>query len=173
MSKSLVMRDSRNCFSDAEKETAWRVLTSGLRGVDDKNHKSWVGFLRRMLGMEDGECAEVSTKIARSGPFHRRHMAIEQAVFNAQERFSQFEQFRNWGKVGCGFCDWCAGPKGGVIPVPRSIAYADLAEEEMRDFHVDLVAFFRGPHASKYLWRHLSEVSSAEMMNTILERFDE
>jgi len=171
MSKALIMRDRRVQPSESEKVSALMVLTTGLRGVDDKNHKSWTGFLRRMFSMEDGEIAEVATRIARSGPFHRFHMAIEQAVFDAQERFAEFEQFRNWLKIGAGHVTWVPGAKGGIVPLPKSISYADLEEDQMREVHDAMMAFLRGPHAAPYLWKHLPAEQAAAMIETILDGF--
>jgi hypothetical protein len=172
VSQALILRDRSIQITDAEREAATKVLEQGLRGVDEKNHKRWKTFLRHVFGLEHGEIAEIGTRIPRSGPFHRYHMAIEQAVFDGQEKFEHFEQFRNWVKVGSGFCDWVAGPKGGVIPCPKSISYAELEEGAMREFHHDMLAFFRGPHASPFLWKHLGPAKAAEMMETILDGFD-
>jgi hypothetical protein len=172
VSDVLIMRDRSVEVTAAEREAATKVLEKGLRGIDDKHHKRWRTFLRRVFSLEDGEIAEIATRIPRSGSFHRFHMAVEQAVFNGQEKFEHFEQFRNWLKVGAGFCDWVAGPKGGVIPCPRSISFADLEEDAMREFHNDTLAFLRGPHAAVYLWKHLGPAGAAEMMESILQGFD-
>ena len=172
MSQSLVLRDRSIQVTDSEKMVAMKVLTQGLRGIDDDNHKKWTGFLHRMFGMESGEIAEISTKIPRSGPFHRFHMLMEETIFKGQEKFIHFEQFRDWLKVGSGFCDWVAGPKGGVIPLPRSISYAKLEEPEMRMLHQDMLIFLRGSHAAPYLWKHLGRDKSHEMMETILQEFE-
>jgi hypothetical protein len=166
------MRDRSIAVTPAESEAAHKVLTKGLRGIDDKNQKRWLRFLKNVFNLEDGEIAEIGTRIPRCGPFHRYHMAVEQAVFNAQERFQHFEQFRNWLKIGSGFCDWCAGPKGGVIPIPRSISYAELEEDPMREFHADMLVFLRGPHAAFYLWKHLGATKANEMMETVLREFE-
>jgi hypothetical protein len=172
MSKALILRDRSTRVTDAEKEVATRVFLTGLRGVDDKNHKRWTRFLKQMFSMEDGEIAEVATRIPRSGPFHRFHMSVEQAVFNGQERFSDFNQFRNWLKIGSAFVEWVPGPKGGIVPLPKSISYAELEEPEMREVHEAMMAFLRGPHAAPYLWKHLGAYGAAEMMQVILREFD-
>jgi len=172
MSKFLIMRDRSIAVTDTERQVAQKVMEQGLRGADEEHHARWRRFLRKLFALEDGEIAEIGTRIPRSGAFHRFHMALEQAVFDAQERFVHFEQFRNWVKVGSGFCDWCAGAKGGVIPVPRSIAYAELEEDPMRQFHNDMLAFFRGEHAANYLWPHLKGERAAGMMEAVLRQFD-
>jgi hypothetical protein len=172
MTSILILRDRSVEISSAERQAATKVLECGLRGIDEKMHKRWRKFLRHVFGLEDGEIAEIGTRIPRSGPFHRYHMAMEQAIFEAQEKFEHFEQFRNWLKVGSGFCDWVAGPRGGVIPIPKSISYAELEEPPMREFHQDMLTFLRGPHAAPYLWKHLGADKAAEMMESILRGFD-
>lgn len=172
VSQALIMRDRSIAITDVERAAANKVMTSGLRGIDDKNHKRWTKFLRHVFGLEDGEIAQVGTKIPRSGPFHRFHMAIEQAVFNAQERFTEFEQFRNWMKIGAGHVTWVPGAKGGIVPLPKSISYADLEESEAREFHDAMVAFLRGPHAAPYLWRHLPVDQAAAMVEAVLSGFE-
>lgn len=172
MSKTLILRDRSIEVTDAEREVTTRVLQTGLRGVDDKNDKRWRRFLRQVFSLEHGEIAEVATRIPRSGPFHRFHMAIEQAVFDAQERFSDFKQFRNWLKIGAGHVDWVPGAKGGIVPLPKSIGYAELEEGEMREVHEAMMAFLRGPHAAPYLWKHLGD-EAAGMMLSILRGFDQ
>ena len=67
---------------------------------------------------------------------------------------------------------WCAGPKGGVVPIPRSISYAKADQEEFTRYHYLVIGFLRGPHAATYLWKHLGEMSH-DMMNTILDSFGE
>jgi len=172
MSQALIVRDRSVQITDSERAVATKVLEQAIHGIDEKNHTRWKRFLRFVFGLEHGEIAEVATRIPRSGPFHRYHMAMEQAIFDAQDKFAHFEQFRNWLKVGSGFCDWVAGPKGGVIPIPKSISYAELEESPMREFHQDMLAFLRGPHAAPYLWKHLGADKAAEMMESILRGFD-
>ena len=137
---------------------------------DDK--KGWRKLWKRLMALEPGEFATVEFVIPRSSPYHRRHMAIEAAVFDAQERFADFEQFRTWVKVGAAWVDWCAGPKGGVVPIPRSISYARADQAEFEQFHGQVMGFFRGPHAAPFLWRHLGAGAHA-MMDSILSEFDE
>jgi hypothetical protein len=125
------------------------------------------------MRLEPGEMVDIKTHKARSGPFHRRHMLIETRVFEAQEKFTEFEQFRNWLKVGAGFCDWCVGPKGGVIPVPKSIAFDKLEEDEMREVHESMVAFLREAHAIKVLWPKLPASQRELSIEALLTEFNE
>lgn len=160
-------------IAESDKDAARRVLFGLVDGLGERGRKSWRRFFNGLMKLEPGEMVSIITHKARSGPFHRRHMAIEMAVFESQEKFESFEQFRNWLKVGSGFCDWIAGPKGAVIPVPRSIAFDKLEDNEMRNVHDDMVKFLRSDHAGKVLWKHLLPVARMEMIESVLTGFNE
>jgi hypothetical protein len=117
--------------------------------------------------------AAVEMVFPRSGPFHRRHMKIEQTLFDAQERFTDFQMLRDWLKIGAAWVVWVPGAKGGIVPLPKSISYAKADEEEFRQFHSQVIEFLRGEHAAPYLWKHLGKEKSYEMMDSILEGFGE
>jgi len=168
-----LVRQQVQAIAPADADAARRVLFGMVDGLGERGKKQWRRFVNGLMRLEPGEMVEIKTHKARSGPFHRRHMLIETRVFEAQEKFEQFEQFRNWLKVGAGFCDWVPGPKGAVMPVPKSIAFDKLEEDEMRQVHDDMVAFLRQPHAGKTLWKHLSEPARAEMVESVLQEFDE
>ncbi len=171
MSQALIMRDRSVELTTAEREAATKALQHGVRGIDEKNHKSWCRFLRELFSLEDGEIAEIGTRMPRSGPYHRFHMAMEQAVFNEQERFNDFEQFRNWIKIGAGHVTWVPGAKGGIVPLPKSISYAKLEESDMRELHAAMLEFLHGQHAAPYLWKHLDAEEAGRMMASILNGF--
>ncbi len=153
-------------------DAARELLFGALDGFNRDDKRAWRRFWKRLMDMEPGEMALIEAKMPRSGKYHRRHMAIEQAVFDAQERFQSFEQFRYWLKVGAGWVTWAAGPKGGVVPIPKSISYANADQEEFTRYHEAVTEFLRGPHAAKFLWRHLGDGANA-MMSGILEGFEE
>ena len=134
--------------------------------------KGWRKLWKRLMSLEPGECAEIDFVIPRSSPYHRRHMAIENAVFEAQEKFDDFEIFRDWLKVGAGWVVWCAGAKGGVVPIPRSISYAKADQAEFEQYHKQIIAFLRGPYAAPFLWKHLGN-QAHDMMGSILNEFNE
>lgn len=172
MSDITITRTNIALPQGAELEGARRVLFDCIRGFTEVDNKKWRRFFKVLLGKEPGEMAEVEMVFPRSGPFHRRHMKIEQSVFDAQERFNDFEMFRYWLKVGSAWVVWAAGPKGGVVPIPKSISYAKADDAEFQEYHVKVIGFLRGEHAAKYLWPHLKD-NAFDMMDSILIGFDE
>lgn len=174
MSDITLVRLDKVPIDPKDAEAARRVLFGQVDGLGEVNRKRWRRLVNGLFRLTPGEMLEIKTRKARSGPFHRRHMALEQRVFEAQERFEQFDPgFRDWLKVGSGFVDWYPGPRGGVIPVPKSIAFDQLEEDNMRQVHEDMVAFLRTDHAGKTLWKHLGPAARIEMIEAILGEFGE
>lgn len=159
-----------NIAMPSQLEPVRSLLFGALDGFSRDDKRSWRKFWKRLFEAEPGELVTVEMRFPRCGIFHRRHMLLEQRVFDAQERFQSFEQFRQWLKVGAGWVDWCAGPKGGVVPIPRSISYASADQDEFERFHNAVVEFLRGPHAARFLWRHLGD-KAHEAMDAALEEF--
>lgn len=173
MSDITLVRQEPVEISEDDRVTVRRVMFGIIDGLGERGKKKWRRFLNGLMSLEPGEMVDIKTHKARSGPFHRRHMLIETRVFEAQEKFEHFEQFRNWLKVGAGFCDWVPGPRGAVMPVPKSIAFDKLEEGDMRQVHDDMIAFLRTEHAGRTLWRHLTPEARTEMLETTLADFHE
>ena len=161
-------------LTDEERATFWRLMTRIVDGFGEQSRRAWLRFWKGLAKLEPGEMATVFTHRARVGWFHRKHMALEQRVFDAQERFTHFEQFRNWLKIGAGHVDWVPGPKGAVVPIPKSISYASLGQDEMEAFHDAVIDFLRNePHAAQVLWPHIREPSVRDAgLAALLDEFD-
>lgn len=173
MAEILLVRQNDHIVSDSDKEAARRVLFGHIDGLGEKGKKQWRRLLNSLFKLEAGEMVEIKTYQERMGWYHKKHMALEQALFESQERFEEFASMRTWLKVGAGFVDWFPGAKGRVIPVPKSISYAKLEQGEMEQVHNDMIVFLRTAHAQKTLWKHLSENDRSEFMEVILGGFSE
>lgn len=173
MAEITLVRQDPVQITESDKEAARRVIFGIVDGLGERGKKQWRRLWSNIMRLEPGEMVEVTTLQPRLGWYHRKHFALEQAVFEMQERFEEFESFRTWLKVGAGHVDWFPGPKGGVIPVPRSVSYAKLEQAEMEVFHAAAVEFLRTEHAGKTLWKHLSATNRIQMIETILAGFGE
>lgn len=174
MADITLVRQEDTELTAAEKEAARRVFFGVVDGLGERGRKQWRRFWNGLLRLEPGEMVLIKTRKPRSGPFHRRHMKMEQSLFEQQDRFDIFDPvFRDWLKVGAGHCTWVPGPKGGIFPVPLSIDYESLEDDEMREFHDKVVTFLRTDHAAKTLWPHLSPTARIEMIEGILSNFGE
>lgn len=173
MAEIVLVRQETAPITKADADAARRVLFGQIDGLSEAHRKSWRSLWNFLLKRaEPGEMVEIKTHRERIGVYHRKHMLMEQRVFNSQERFDDFRQFRIWLKVGAAFVDWIPGPKGGVIPVARSIAYAELEQGDMERLHADMIVFLRTAHAQKTLWPHVTAGMRSEIVEQLVEGFD-
>jgi hypothetical protein len=169
----LVKQASLDGFTEAEKEAVRKFLFHAVDGHGKQGKSVWRRFWSRITSAEVGEMFRFITKQDRSGKFHRFHMALEQRVFDQQERFENFDQYRDWLKIGAGYCTWVPGPKGGIVPLPKSTSFAECDEDQMREVHENMVAFLRTPYTQKTLWPHLKEAQRGEVVETLMREFDQ
>lgn len=167
-----ILRTGEPILIESELAVVRKFLFGLFKGGTNLDDKRWKRFWSMSVKKEPGEMFDVEIVFPRYTPFHRRHMKIEQDVFNSQDRFSDFKMFREWLKIGAGFVVWVPGVKGGIVPLPKSISYAKADENEFREFHENAIAFLRGDHAAPYLWRHLG-INANDMMDSVLREFNE
>ena len=154
-------------------ETVSQFLFHCFKGVSETNRKSWYKFWGSMMDLEPGEVVDFQVWFSRSGPFHRFHMAMEQALYTSQDKFSSFDIFRCWLKIGSGWVDMIPGRDGQLVPVPRSVSWAQADEEAFRQYHEQVLEFLRSDHAPSFLWPHLSLVMAHDMMDKTIREFSE
>jgi hypothetical protein len=143
-----------------------------LAGVTPKDERAYAKFLKRILGLIPlADCISFSWREPRSGPYHRRHFAMLNALFEAQEQFNDPDSMHNWLKVGAGYCDLVPGPGGQIVALPRSIAWDNLDQAEFEPIHEAMFAFAYSEHARRFLWPHLSDEKSWEMLDSVLLGF--
>lgn len=145
-----------------------RFLFDGIRGLDEKHDKRWRRIWLRIIKAEVGEVFHLESVVGRSGLFHRFHMAMEQRLFDRQERWSKLEHLRNWLKAGAGWGDYALA-SGRMKFVPRSTSYEACSDNDMREIHESMIAFLRTPYAQRRLWGHLTPAQRSEMLEGIVE----
>jgi hypothetical protein len=143
-----------------------------LEGFGQKGTKAYGRFLKAVKELEVGELLTFSFKVPRSPRFHRLHFAMLNALFAAQENFSDDLEFRKWTEVGAGHVKFVPGPKGRIVAMPLSIAYDALDDVEFSDLHEKVKEFMRSDHAHNFLWPHLEPQQRVEMVETILAEFE-
>ena len=89
----------------AERDILRRFFTAYVRGMDAPNHQRWVRFVRDLFAAEAGEGFRLQWVAGRSGPYHRRHRAILERLFDSQERFRHIDKLHDWLKVGAWKCE--------------------------------------------------------------------
>lgn len=172
MSRITMVRTDQPIPAEKDLGSVRSFLFGVVDGAGKDDRYAWQRFWSKVKRLEPGEVFDFEIIFPRLGAYHRRHMAIEQAVFDAQDRFSDFEMLRDWLKIGSAWVVWVPGPKGGIVPLPRSISYRKADQADFEKYHRQVMNFLRGEHAAPYLWRHLGE-KSHDMMDAILSEFGE
>lgn len=145
-------------------------LLEHVDGLGGPNAGKFGRFLYGLLDLEAGEICELSTRKPRVAWFHRKHMALESALFDAQEVFEHFDQFRDWLKIGAGLCDYFPGING-MVAVPRSIAWDKMEEDDFRVFERDMLHFLRG-RGCGVLWPGMRPAAQIRALEDILVAFN-
>jgi len=154
---------------EQDRASVRRFLFDHIKGLDATNDARWKRFWGRIWNAEAGEVFHLEHLIGRSGPFHRMHMAMEQRLFESQDRFNTLEKLRLWLKAGAAWGTYQYSEKAGrMVFVPASTSYDKCSDDEMREVHRDMVAYLRTDYAQKRLWRHLKRQAREEMVETIL-----
>jgi hypothetical protein len=143
-----------------------------LAGLSAQQDKKYQKFKNRVECMTRDDSLTFSWREPRSGPYHRRHFAMVDAIFESQEKFEDDYGFRKWLEMGAGYCDWIPGPQGHMIPVPKSIDYATLDQAEFEPIHEAIFKFARSAYVRQTLWGHLDQGRGAAMVDAILREFD-
>lgn len=164
----ITKRASLAALPEPQRATLRHVLMDAIGGLDSTHDSRWRRFMNRLLRAEPGEVFQLDSVVQRSGVFHRRHMALEQNLFDHQERWLTLTSMRDWLKTGAGWVEWLPGARGGIVAVPRSCSYETCSDDEMREVHEAMVAFLNTPHAQRFLWPHLNAPGRAAMLESVM-----
>lgn len=151
-------------------ENSFRILDA-MSCASDADQLAKNLFIRKLTMKGSGVIVTLDARFQRSQQYHRRHMAIERAMFDNQDAFSNFEQFRYWLKIGAGWCTWVAGDDS-MIPLPRSISYSDADQAELEQFEALMLEFMRCDYALRYLWPHVETTTARSAVDAIIDSFD-
>ena len=158
---------------EQERAVVRKFLFGGIAGLNEQHEKRWRRMWSRILKAEVGEVFDLELKVTRSGKFHRRCMAVEQMLFDRQERWATIEAMRLWLKTGAMWGDYQLNTRGVMKFVPRSRSYEECSDDQMREVDHGIRNFLRTPLAQRRMWPHLSIDQRHEMMEAILEPQEE
>lgn len=168
----VLVKQTDDRLSDADAAVVRKFLFGHLAGATEKDNKAWYRFCRALNESGSGEYFSVKLERKRSSKFHKLTMVVMTHIFKAQERFEDFRIFRQFVKLGAGFCDYLPTPDGELRAVPKSQNFDECSEEDVREFFENAVKFLRSERACKTLWPDAPVWQSAAGMDEIFKGFD-
>lgn len=89
--------------------------------------------------LKPGDVVTAEIKKARNPAFHRKGMGMLRELFNNQEQFDNFDQFRKWLQIKAGVVDTIIGPTGKVYYEVKSLSFADMDDVEFSEVFEALI----------------------------------
>lgn len=86
-----------------------------------------------------GQQVQVEVKRARNGKQHRLYWGLIGLIFSQQSRYATQEQLSNVIKCAVGWCDEVPLKDGRVMVTPRSIAFANMAQDQFEEFFTKVI----------------------------------
>lgn len=143
-----------------------------LDGISQTDKKRYAKFKFIVSNLGE-DSISFSYHLPRSGAYHRRFFAQLAAVFEGQEVFDDLDMFRLWSEVGAGHVIYYPMmDTGEMIAVPKSIAYDKLDQDEFQKVHDSIFTFLRSERARSFLWPHLANDQSGNMIESLLGEFE-
>ena len=139
--------------------------TGKLVGIGEKGARAWAKFRRQVDAMQVGDTLGFEWRAPRCPVHHRRFFAQLHNLFDAQERFEDVDRLRAWLTVGAGYCDFVPGPDHQLVALPRSINWERMDEAEFSELHVAVCRFLYTAEARRFLWPHLTEFQTFDIVN--------
>lgn len=151
------------------------VITKGndgrLCGLGDANERAYAKWRAAVLALPAGGTLRFQWWAPRSPQHHRLVFAMFAALHAMQEQFEDVDRLRQWLTVGAGYCDFVPGPTGRMVALPRSIAWHRMDEAEFAELHAKLAGFLWTEHARRFLWPHLADEASYQMVAALMDEF--
>lgn len=157
-------------FNEHERAVIRRFLFECFVGLDDLMNRRWRRMWSRWIKSEVGEVFHVENVVDRSGPYHRMHRKFLETLLQSQDRYVHIESLHDWLKVGAYWIEWAPGRSDKPIALPKSTAFSQCSDDEMKEAHTAMVDYLHTPRAQRFLWRHLTPNKRAEMLESVLQR---
>lgn len=142
-----------------------------LVGLGDAGGRAWSRLRKMLAQLAVGETLVFQWWEPRSPGFHKLFFVKLHALFDRQEQFDDFDNMRDWLTVGAGEADFLPGPRGRLVARPKSIKWHKLDETQFRELARRVDDFLWTYHARRFLWPHLSDEQTHEILEGLGARF--
>lgn len=113
---------------------------NGLRGSTPDDQEAWAKFRRKLETMQPGAYMRFEWSTPRNGAHHRKLFALLQLIAENSETYNTAEKALVGVKLAAGLFDLMVNPvTGEIVPVPQSISFESMGQEEFETFYSNAV----------------------------------
>jgi len=107
-----------------------KVLKDGFYGLVPSDSHTKMVFGRVKMG----KIVRMTLNVARNYEFHKKAMALTKVGFDNQAHYSDFDMFRKWVTIKCGYVNFIS-IEGVAHPMPKSWAFDKMSNDEFAVFY--------------------------------------
>lgn len=110
--------------------------STGLRGATPADQEAYSKFRRRLETMKPGKWLRLEWSSPRSGPHHRKFMALVHLVTENSETYDTVPKALVAIKLAAGYFDPAVDPRTGeIVPIVQSISYDAMEQDNFDAFY--------------------------------------
>lgn len=171
------MRTDLPLPSEEELKAARKLLFDCIRGLTEKDNKSWRRFWKSLINKECGEIAFIEACIPRNYKFHKKLFALltvgfdnwepdrKRYSYNGREIAKNFERFREQVLIMAGHYDQVFSLRGDKMElVAKSISYAAMDDGEFEALYSSVVDVLLREVCTRYKGRTELESVAEQVM---------
>lgn len=140
-----------------------------LCGLTPADHEQYVRWRNRVESMQRGEVLTFTWTPPRSPNVHRFHFALLGNIYENQEVFRSYKEFRQWVLLGAGHVTVIQAC-GIEFEMADSVSYEELDDDQFRDVHKRVSAFLLTEKALRRLWPHADVNTSFQAVKFMMEQ---
>ena len=101
----------------------------------------------QLKSVHTGDVVTADIKKSRNPQFHRKGFAMLKEIFDNQDSFTDFDQFRTWLQIAAGIVDTIIGPDGKTYYKVKSLAWDKMDEIQFdKTYQAFITAAFNQGH---------------------------
>ena len=147
--------------------------TGKLVGLGEKDKRSYARLKKKLDDLEPGEIMTFETWFDRNGKLQGLHHVMLQAVWNSQEQYEDYDEFRGACYCAVGYCWSIPGLDGKPFRIPKSTSYKDLDDGDFAKVHDKVWDWLYTEQATRMIWPLTPSLQAMNQMNELLEQFSD
>jgi len=144
-----------------------------LVGLGEKDQRAYERLKKKMSELERGEIMTIETWFDRNGKLQGLHHTMMRAIWDSQEQYEDYDEFRAACYCAIGHCWSVPGLDGKPFRVAKSTDYKHLDDPDFAKVHDKVWNWFYTEQATRMIWPLTPSLQAMNQMNELLDRFSD